>query len=130
LLVSTDSTFNASAFTTLQQTTTRQKKGQEVYHKRSDEISAQFETISKLDQLHKYNLNCLEQFSKKSHHKPDFIEGLLDTGVLNTTNPLEYIYGIIGMTEFPAKAMTVQEGTMARQHEVFIPVDYSATKVI
>jgi len=30
------------------------------------------------------------------------------------------------MTEFPAKAMTVQEWTIARQHEVFIPIDYSA----
>ncbi len=91
-----------------------------------DDISAQFDAISKLVQLHKYNLNCFEQFLKKSHQKPDFIEALLYTGVLNVTNLLDYIYGIVGMTEFPAKAMTVQEWTVARQHEVFIPIDYSA----
>jgi hypothetical protein len=91
-----------------------------------DEISAQFDAISKMDQLHKYNLNCFEQFSKKSRHKPNFIDALLDTGVLNATNPLDYIYGVVGMTDFPAKAMTIQEWTMARQHEVFIPIDYSA----
>ena len=33
------------------------------------------------------------------------------------------------MTEFPAKAMSVQEWTMARQHEVFIPIDYSANLI-
>ena len=108
-----------------------------------DEINAQFNAISTLNQLHKYNLNCFEQFSghkpdsqerlletsvfsKKGRQKPDFIEALLDTGGLHATNSLDYIYGIVGMTEFPAKAMTVQEWTIARQHEVFIPIDYSA----
>lgn len=104
------------------------KKDKKSTSSRIDEISAQLEAVSKLDQLHKYNLNCFEQFSKQNRHQPDFIEALLDTGVLKATNPLDYIYGIIGMTKFPAKAMTIQEWTTARQHEVFIPIDYSANQ--
>ncbi|TVY18242.1 Heterokaryon incompatibility protein 6, OR allele [Lachnellula arida] len=102
------------------------KKDKSYIKQTPDEISAQLEAISKLDQLHKYKLNCFEQFSKKNRLQPDFIEALLDTGLLKATNPLDYIYGIIGMIKFPAKAMTIQEWTMARQHEVFIPIDYSA----
>lgn len=91
-----------------------------------DQIAVQFDAISWLDQLHMHHLTCFEQFSPQNRLQPDFIETLLSTGILSVTNPRDYIYGIIGMTGFPAKAMPLQEWMMARQQEVFIPIDYSA----
>ncbi|KAI1173327.1 hypothetical protein F4777DRAFT_558450, partial [Nemania sp. FL0916] len=44
---------------------------------------------------------------------------------LEATNPRDYIYGILGMTKYPCKVMSLQEWMIARQEEIFIPLDYS-----
>jgi len=58
--------------------------------------------------------------------QPDIIDALLYTGRLEATDPKDFIYGIIGMAGMQARVMTVQEWVEKRQHEVFIPIDYSA----
>jgi hypothetical protein len=55
-----------------------------------------------------------------------FIEALLGTSTLGSSNLRDYISGIVGIAGFPAKAMSIHEWTTARQHDDFIPIDYSA----
>jgi heterokaryon incompatibility protein (HET) len=74
-----------------------------------NDIGAQVNAITSLDHLHTPRLNCFEQFSMQSNHRQDFVETLLDTGVLNASNPRDYTYGIMGMTAFPARAMLLDE---------------------
>lgn len=81
--------------------------------------------ISTIAQLHRIQLQCFERFSEPNRKQPDFIETLLDTGFLNATDPRDYIYGIIGITGFPARAMTLREWRIARKSRLFIPIDYS-----
>ena len=91
-----------------------------------DQITDQFNAISRLDKLHKHHVKCFEQFRPHNRHQPVIIDTLLDTGTLSATNPRDYIYGIVGLTGLPAKAIPLHEWTMARQHKVFLPIDYSA----
>lgn len=92
----------------------------------ADGILVQLDAISTLNQLHLQNLNCFERFStNKEGVRPDIIETLLDTSILGATNPRDYIYGILGITGFPAKPMPFQEWMTARRHEIVIPIDYS-----
>ncbi|KAF2657565.1 hypothetical protein K491DRAFT_714408 [Lophiostoma macrostomum CBS 122681] len=64
-------------------------------------------------------------FSGKSSQRPDFVETLLRTGTLNATNVRDYIYGIMGITGFPAKAMSINDWSQRKHDDVFIPIDYS-----
>jgi hypothetical protein len=91
-----------------------------------DDVVSQVEALSSLDQLREQNLNCFEKFAAKKDVRPDFIETLLDTSILGATDPRDYVYGVLGITGFPAKPMSIQTWMTARQHEVFVPIDYSA----
>ena len=91
-----------------------------------NEIAHQENAISGLDDLRMQNLRSFEVFSAKTSDKPEIVDALLYTGSLNATDPRDHIYGIIGMTGFPAKPMRIEDWLTARQSEVFIPIDYSA----
>jgi hypothetical protein len=90
------------------------------------DITLQFNTISRLIKLHTTQLGCFEQFRKRSHSQPDLIDTLLDTGVLQATDVRDHVYGILGITEFPAKPISMDDWNANRQSEVCIPIDYTA----
>lgn len=94
--------------------------------KTSHEIMSQGNQVCRLKQTHALNLNCFERFSNSYQSRPDFVETLLYTGTLNATNPKDYIYAIVGMTEFPARPMSIAEWIQIRKQEIVIPIDYSA----
>lgn len=71
-------------------------------------------------------LSPIERFTIHKSSKLDFIECLLDTGTLELTNPRDYIYGIVGMTGYPAKPMSIIQWRKERQYETFVPIDYEA----
>lgn len=89
-------------------------------------IQVKIDAFSTLVQLHRQNLHCFERFSHPAVAQMDFIEILLDTSSLGATNPRDHIYGILGIANFPAKPMTIKNWITARQHHVFILIDYSA----
>ena len=86
----------------------------------------QVNAMKKLYETRKQNLECFEIFAAQKTNRPDFVDTLLNTGLLIATNPRDYIYGIIGMTDYPAKPMRIQDWLTARQSAVFIPIDYAA----
>jgi hypothetical protein len=86
----------------------------------------QLQTISNLHRLHSNRLICFERFTSKKDRPYDLIETLLYTGKLESTNPRDYVYGILGMVKFPHKPMSIQRWLQVREHETFIPIDYSA----
>lgn len=98
------------------------------HHEIPEEI--QRDAISSLDNMRKQVCNCFEFFyyrkSEEARQQPDFVETLIETALLDATNPRDYIYGILGMTRCPAKPMPIQDWVMARHTEVFIPIDYDA----
>lgn len=89
-------------------------------------IQVKTDALSTLVQLHRQNLHCFERFSHPAVAQMDFIETLLDTSSLGATNPRDHIYGILGITDFPAKPMTMKNWITARQYDAFLPIDYSA----
>lgn len=91
-----------------------------------DDIVAQTDAILHLGEIRKQNLKCFQTYAARKSDRPKFVDALLDTGLLDATNPRDYIYGIIGMTGYPAKPMRIQDWLTARQSEVFIPIDYTA----
>jgi len=90
---------------------------------------AQQTVTSRLKSLHDDRLSCFNRFSQSKLPQLDFIDTLLQTSLLEATNPRDHIYGVIGMTGCPAKPVSIREWMGARQHEsdAFIPIDYSAT---
>lgn len=92
----------------------------------SDDIVAQTDVILRLGEIRKQNLKCFQTYAARKSDRPTFVDALLDTGLLDATNPRDYIYGIIGMTGYPAKPMRMQDWLAARKSEVFIPIDYTA----
>ncbi|ORY11895.1 hypothetical protein BCR34DRAFT_312208 [Clohesyomyces aquaticus] len=91
----------------------------------SRQLQTQLDAIAALDLLHKENLKCFERFSTEP--RPDFIETLLCTSRLGATNQRDHIYGISGMTGYPAKAMSIHDWMIAGKQEVSILIDYSAS---
>ena len=91
-----------------------------------EEVVRQTDAILKLAKTRKQDLKCFQIFAVNKSNRPEFVDALLHTGSLDATNPRDYIYGIIGMTGYPAKAMRIQDWFTARQSELFIPIDYSA----
>ncbi|PQE04520.1 Heterokaryon incompatibility 6 OR allele protein [Rutstroemia sp. NJR-2017a BVV2] len=88
-------------------------------------FSKQIDAIEEVYQLRKQNLKSFKRFSAKAHTQPDFIEALLDTGLLDATDPKDYIYGVIGMTQFPTRKLFFEDWKVMRDSEIFIPIDYS-----
>ena len=70
------------------------------------------------------DLRSFKLFASKTCDLPELVDVLLYTGLLNATNLRDHIYGIIGMTGFPAKPMRIRDWLTARQSELFIPIDY------
>ncbi|RYC60101.1 hypothetical protein CHU98_g6105 [Xylaria longipes] len=101
------------------------KKLEKLEAKVPPDIAAKVEAISTLHELHIVHINCFERYSSEKTPQPDFVEALLYTGALEATNPRDYIYGILGITNFPSKAMSLQDWMGARHEETFIPIDYS-----
>ncbi|KAH7405636.1 heterokaryon incompatibility protein-domain-containing protein [Phaeosphaeria sp. MPI-PUGE-AT-0046c] len=82
-------------------------------------------SVSTLRANNMAHLRCFERFSQEA--KPvDFVETLLITGLLQATDPKDYIYGILGLTNLPAKPMPLQTWAATRSSELCIPIDYSA----
>jgi hypothetical protein len=90
------------------------------------EITVQLNAISRLVGLHTMRLSCFEQFHKRSDRQLDLVDTLLDTGVLHATDIRDHIYGILGITGFSAKPMSIANWNFNRQSEVCIPIDYTA----
>tara|TARA_R110002003_G_scaffold245_2_gene17592 strand:- start:1682 stop:3403 length:1722 start_codon:yes stop_codon:yes gene_type:complete len=90
-----------------------------------EDLRAQLDAISRLEHLHASRLACFENFAKRTGEQ-DFIETLLSTSKLGATDPRDYIYGVLGITGFPAKAMSLEDWRLARKDSMFLPIDYSA----
>ena len=56
----------------------------------------------------------------------DFVDISLDTGKLNVKDPRDNLYGILAMTEDSSKLISIEQWTVERQHEVFLPIEYEA----
>lgn len=75
-----------------------------------------------------YNLGISQADHTRTAQRLDFIETLLYTAKLRTGDARDHVYGILGLTGFPAKAMPFDEWMVARQSgELFIPIDYTAS---
>jgi hypothetical protein len=90
------------------------------------EITVQLKAISRLVGLHTTRRSCFEQFHKRSDRQPDLIDTLLHTGVLHATDIRDHIYGILGITGFSAKPISIEDWEVRRHSEVHIPIDYAA----
>ena len=83
--------------------------------------------IPHLKQLYRYHLGPFERFFLKKAESLDLIDTLLMTTSLAASNPRDYVYAILGMTKFPARACSIQLWMQDRAPgDVFIPVDYEA----
>jgi hypothetical protein len=79
------------------------------------------ETLKDLQAKH---IACFEEFHEREQPF-DLVEALLLTGTLNTTDPRDRIYGVLGATDFPAKAVSIESWLTERQNSLFIPIDYA-----
>jgi hypothetical protein len=50
----------------------------------------------------------------------------LDIDIIHATNPKDYTYGIVGITGFPAKAISIDGWNTNGHSELYIPIDYKA----
>jgi hypothetical protein len=90
------------------------------------EITVQLNAISRLIGFHTTQLRCFEQFCERSDSQLDLVDTLLDTGVLHATDVRDHVYGILGITGFSAKPMSIADWNFNRQSDVYIPIDYTA----
>lgn len=90
-------------------------------------------------QLATHNPNLIEELNRQHRSGPESFEGflrlktspdllwtLLRTHNLGATNPLDQIFGVLGISTFPTKAMSIQHWIAARQTSILIPIDYTA----
>jgi hypothetical protein len=83
--------------------------------------------ISEIVDFHANELSCFDYFRQKQEERPYLIDTLLYTGRLKSTDTRDYVYGILGLTSYPSKSMSIKEWEEARRSSLFIPVDYSTT---
>lgn len=69
-------------------------------------------------------LHCYRQFFLATN--VDLIEALLYTGNTEASNPLGFIYGVLGLSGFPALAISLQIWLTSKAGARFVPIDYSA----
>lgn len=89
----------------------------------SDAAPIEDYVITELQRLCTMNLTCFLQFL--NHQPLNFIETLLHTSQLGATNPRDYVYGILGLADAPAKSMDWRTWKGDRRNETIIPIDYS-----
>jgi hypothetical protein len=109
------------------------KRGKELYtilEEAPNYVQTQLHNICELDNAHTRYTDSFRHYFRYSmrygNSPPDFVDTLLHTGILNATNPRDYIYAIIGMTAFPAKPIAFEDWVEERQYKIFLPIDYSA----
>ncbi|KAJ4289863.1 hypothetical protein N0V90_011196 [Kalmusia sp. IMI 367209] len=90
------------------------------------DVEFQLNAVHNLVQLHKDNIHNFERFSPKDVVQLDIIETLIETAALAASNPRDYMYGILGLTKFPARASSIQRWMRERETDIYIPIDYSA----
>jgi hypothetical protein len=83
--------------------------------------------ISEIVEFHVEQLSCFDHFRQKQEERPYLIDTLLYTGRLESTDTRDYVYGILGLTNYPSQSMSIKEWEKARRSSLFIPVDYSCT---
>ncbi|CAN9288346.1 unnamed protein product [Alternaria alternata] len=83
--------------------------------------------ISETVDFHADQLSCFDHFRQKQEERLYLIDTLLYTGRLESTDTRDYVYGILGLTSYPSKSMSIKEWEEARRSSLFIPVDYSTT---
>lgn len=91
-----------------------------------EKTPSQLRAVYELTSLHRSPIHTFARLAKEKK-KADLINTLLITGSLHATNLRDYLYAMLGITDFPSKPMSIDEWQTARQHEVFIPIDYSAS---
>lgn len=89
-----------------------------------DGIFKQLDAVEELESLHSFNLQSFEEL--RIGGNPDLIEVLLTTSTLGATNPLDLVYGIAGITQFPMKPASIENWLDLRLHSIFVPIDYDA----
>lgn len=61
----------------------------------------------------------------------DLVEALLYTSRKTVaSNALDYVYGVLGLSSFPARAMSLEAWSMAQDRASFLPIDYSIDEII
>lgn len=77
--------------------------------------------------LGRSRLHFFESIRENTMSPPDFSDTLLKTRTLLAANAVDYIYGLLDMTAFPSRAMSIADWMVSKQQEVFVPIDYSAS---
>ncbi|KAB2107811.1 hypothetical protein AG0111_0g3646 [Alternaria gaisen] len=83
--------------------------------------------ISEIVEFHANELSCFDHSRQKQEERPYLIDTLLYTGRLESTDMRDYVYGILGLTSYLSKSMSIKEWEEARRSSLFLPVDYSTT---
>jgi hypothetical protein len=81
--------------------------------------------IEELKQQHHSGPECFQSFLG-TNTPPDLAWTLFKTHNLGATNPQDRIFGVLGISEIPTKAMSIERWISARQASIFVPIDYTA----
>lgn len=89
-----------------------------------DEMSESRAELIEVLEKARHQLHCYRYFSRAEN--VDMVEAMLHTRTAKSSNPLDYVYGVLGLSRFPAKAMNLHTWSMAKDGECFVPIDYSS----
>lgn len=64
-------------------------------------------------------------FSRRE--KTDIVECMLHMRNIGVTGPRDYIYGVLGISCFPSKPISIEAWTKEENPESFLPFDYNAS---
>lgn len=65
---------------------------------------------------------CYQYFSNVDN--VDLVEALLYTSNTKASNPRDYVYGLLGLSNYPAEAMSLGDWTRSVFRENYVPIDY------
>ena len=86
-------------------------------------IKGEYRQLAKVMKSGLEHLRCYEYFTRRQ--TTDVVECLLRMHNVEATNPLDFVYGVLGITRFPSKPMSVAAWANANDRESFLPIDYS-----
>lgn len=78
---------------------------------REDQTPPIFEIVG----FHANQLSCFDHFRQKQEERPYLIDTLLYTGRLESTDTRDYVYGILSLTSYRSKPMSIKEWEEARR---------------
>lgn len=86
-------------------------------------IKGEYTRLSQLMTTKGDHLRCYNYFSTGQY--TDIVECLLGMDNVDATNPLYFVYGVLGISRFPSKQMSVAKWANLDQREAILPIDYT-----